>query len=76
MVAHDAGIVVTLFIAMGAALGSWLGLVTSWRRRRRLPASPWSDVPPVALERYVATGGAVGAVIGLLPALIDVLVWG
>jgi hypothetical protein len=73
---EDSGIVFTFFIAVGTAVGSWLGLAVSWRRRRKLPVSPWSDVPPVALERYVATGSAVGAVVGFLLALVDALVLG
>ena len=62
------------WVVNGAGTGAWIAsffCLHATRREGRRPSSPWSEAPPVPVDRYLWTGGLIGGVAGLALAVAD-----
>jgi hypothetical protein len=60
-------------VALGNAVGVYVGFAAKLRARRRPPPDPWSPASTVSMEPYVMTGAGVGGLVGAALVILYLL---
>jgi hypothetical protein len=62
------------WVVNGAGAGAWIASLVALyaeRRGRHRAMPPWAEPAPVAVERYLWTGGLIGGAFGFVVAVVE-----